>query len=42
MATLASLEVKAGELQADARAKVNQALADMRKKRDDFCDTLKK
>ncbi|MGB8138790.1 MAG: hypothetical protein WCF15_18645 [Pseudolabrys sp.] len=30
------------KLQADARAKVNHALADMRKKRDDFRDTLKK
>jgi ElaB/YqjD/DUF883 family membrane-anchored ribosome-binding protein len=41
-ATLASLEAKASELQADARTKANQALADMRKKRDDFRDTLKK
>jgi hypothetical protein len=41
-ATLASLEGKVSEVQADARAKANQALADMRKKRDDFRDTLKK
>jgi ElaB/YqjD/DUF883 family membrane-anchored ribosome-binding protein len=41
-ATLATLEAKASELQDDARAKANQALADMRKKRDDFRDTLKK
>ncbi len=42
-ATLASLEAKVGEVQAaDARAKANQTLADMRKKRDDFRDTLKK
>ena len=31
-ATLASLETKASKLQADARAKANQALADMRKR----------
>ena len=41
-ATLASLEAKVSELQADARTKANHALADMRKKRDDFRDTLKK
>jgi hypothetical protein len=41
-ATLASLEGKVSEVQADARAKANQALSDMRKKRDDFRDTLKK
>ena len=41
-ATLASFEAKVSELQADTRAKANQALADMRKKRDDFRDTLKK
>lgn len=41
-ATLASLEAKVSEVQADARAKANQALGDMRKKRDDFRDTLKK
>lgn len=41
-ATLASLEGKVSEVQGEARAKANQALADMRKKRDDFRDTLKK
>ena len=41
-ATLASLEAKVSELELDARTKANQALADMRKKRDDFRDTLKK
>jgi hypothetical protein len=41
-AILASLEVNVAEVHADARAKANQALADMRKKRDDFRDTLKK
>jgi hypothetical protein len=41
-ATLASLEGKVSEVQADARTKANQTLADMRKKRDDFRDTVKK
>ncbi len=41
-AVLASLEANVAEVQADARAKANNALADMRKKRDDFRDTLKK
>ena len=41
-AILASLEANVAEVHADARAKANQALADMRKKRDDFRDTLKK
>jgi hypothetical protein len=41
-ATLASLEGKVGEVQVDARAKANQVLADLRKKRDDFWDTVKK
>jgi len=41
-ATLASMEANVAHVQADARAKANQALADMRKKRDDFRDTLKK
>jgi hypothetical protein len=41
-ATLASFESKVSEVQADARAKANQTLADMRKKRDDFRDTVKK
>jgi ElaB/YqjD/DUF883 family membrane-anchored ribosome-binding protein len=41
-ATLASLESKAGEVQADVRAKANQVLADLREKRDAFRDTIKK
>lgn len=41
-ATLASLESKAGEVQADARATANQVLADLREKRDAFRDTIKK
>jgi paraquat-inducible protein B len=41
-AVLASLEANVAEVQADARAKANTALADMRKKRDDFRDALKK
>ena len=41
-ATLASLETKVSEVQADARVKANQILADLRKKRDDFQFTVKK
>jgi DNA gyrase/topoisomerase IV subunit A len=41
-AILASLEANVAEVHADARAKANQALADMRKKRDEFRNTLKK
>ena len=41
-ATLASLETKVSEVQADARVKADQTLADLRKKRDDFRDTIKK
>jgi hypothetical protein len=41
-ATLASLESKAGEVQADARLKANQVLADLRDRRDAFQDTIKK
>ena len=41
-ATLASLESKVGEVQADARVKADQTLTDLRKKRDDFRDTIKK
>jgi hypothetical protein len=41
-ATLASLESKASEVQAAAGVKANQVLADLRKKRDDFRDTVKK
>ena len=41
-ATLASLEANVSEVQADARVKANQVLADLRKKRDDFRSTVKK
>ena len=41
-ATLTSLEDKVGGVQADARDKANKALADLRKKRDDFRDIVKK
>jgi hypothetical protein len=41
-ATLASLEGKVGEVQADARAKADNILADLRKKREDFQDIVKK
>jgi len=41
-ATLTSLEGKVGGVQADARDKANKILADLRKKRDDFGDTVKK
>jgi hypothetical protein len=41
-AALTSLEEKVGGVQADARDKANKALADLRKKRDDFRDTVKK
>ena len=41
-ATLTSLEGKVGGVQADARDKANKILADLRKKRDDFRDTVKK
>ena len=41
-ATLTSLEGKVGGVQADARDKANEILADLRKKRDDFRDTVKK
>ncbi len=41
-ATLASFEAKISEVQADACVKANQVLADMRKKREEFSDTLKK
>jgi DNA repair exonuclease SbcCD ATPase subunit len=41
-ATLASLESKASEVQADARVKANQVRADLRKKLDDFRGTVKK
>ena len=41
-ATVASLESKVGEVQADARVKANQLLTDVRKKRDDFRTAVKK
>ena len=41
-ATLASLESKVGEVQADAQVKADQTLTDLSKKRDDFRDTIKK
>lgn len=41
-ATLASLESKAGEVQADSRLKADQLIADLRKKRDEFQDTVGK
>lgn len=41
-AALASLEGKVGDVQADAHVKANQVLADLRKKRDDFQNTVKK
>ena len=41
-ATLASLEGKINEVQADARGKANLILADLIKKRDGFRDTVKK
>jgi len=41
-AVLTSLESKVGEVQADVRDKANKALADLRKGRDIFRDTVKK
>jgi septation ring formation regulator EzrA len=41
-AVLTSLESKVGGVQADARDKANKALADLRKSRDIFRDTIKK
>jgi hypothetical protein len=41
-AALASLESKAGEVQADARGKATQLRAQLTKKRDDFRETVKK
>jgi hypothetical protein len=41
-ATLTSLKGKVGGVQADARDKANKVLADLRKKRDDFRDSVKK
>jgi arylsulfatase A-like enzyme len=39
---LTSLEGRVGELQAEARDKASKVLADLRKKRDEFRDTVKK
>src|SRR5216684_7098498 len=41
-ATVTSLEGKAAEVQADVRDKAKKVLADLRKQRDDFRDTMKK
>jgi hypothetical protein len=41
-ATLASLEAKAGQLQADSKAKANQLVADLQKHRDEFQAAVKK
>jgi hypothetical protein len=41
-ATLASLEAKVSEVEADARVKANQILSDLRKRRDDFRSSVKK
>ena len=41
-AALTSLEGRVGELQAEARDKASKGLADLRKKRDKFYDTVKK
>src|SRR6266480_5057194 len=41
-ATLTSLEGKVGGVQVDVRDKADKLLADLRKKRDDFRDTVKK
>ena len=41
-AVLTSLESRIGEVQTDARDKANKALADLRKDRDIFRDTVKK
>jgi ElaB/YqjD/DUF883 family membrane-anchored ribosome-binding protein len=40
-ATLSSLELKAGEVAAESRAKADQILSDLRSKRDAFSDTIK-
>jgi DNA anti-recombination protein RmuC len=41
-ATLASLEGKAGQVQADSKSKANQLIADLQKRRDEFQATVKK
>ena len=41
-ATLASLEAKAGQVQAESKVKANQLIADLQKRRDEFQATVKK
>jgi len=41
-ATLASLEAKAGQVQADSKVNANQLIADLKKQRDEFQANLKK
>src|SRR5271165_604509 len=41
-ATLASLEAKAGQVQADSKAKASQLVADLQKRREEFQAALKK
>lgn len=41
-ATLASLEAKAGQVQADSKVKAEQVIADLYKRRDEFEDIIKK
>ena len=41
-ATLASLEAKTAQVQADSKAKAGQLIADLQKRRDDFQATVKK
>jgi hypothetical protein len=41
-AVLASLEAKAGEVQADSRIRADQLIADLHKKRDEFLEAAKK
>jgi hypothetical protein len=41
-ATLASLEAKAGQVQAESKVKANQLIAELQKRRDEFQATVKK
>src|SRR5262249_62082718 len=41
-ATLASLEAKVSQVQADSKAKAHQLIAELRKRRDEFQATVKK
>src|ERR1700751_2228667 len=41
-ATLASLEAKVGQVQADSKARAGQLIADLRKRRDEFQATVRK